>query len=298
MTEVTVIMATTGEETLEASLASLQQQTMNDFKIVLFNDGGNDLSLRLRKFSQLNIQLLQSEERLGLAHALNAAISCVESKYIARMDADDVCLPFRLDAQREYLEKWNFDLIGSSVIKKTGRGAIEYNISRNTMMNVGEALKFASPIPHPTFFGKSSIFKCLGYNRELPYSQDYDFLARASINGKNIGFMNTPTLIYNVNEKSNIHKHYQQMVIANRIARSYHDAINNNQKYQINSIFKNPGIFSAKLLKFRAFTLARRKSLMRIFLLFVYLLVCCFCREQYVFNKRIFKYKIKKFLSK
>lgn len=298
MADITIIMATVGEESLETSLASLQQQTVSDFKIVLFNDGGNCISSRLHSFPHLDIRLIQSETRHGLANALNAAMQFADTKYIARMDSDDVCLPFRLEAQKEFLEQGKFDLVGSSVLKVNEFGAINHRINSRTKKDIDEELKYASPLPHPTFFGKTSTFKTIGYNEKLQYSQDYDFLARACISGFNIGFMQTPTLIYKIDTAKNTRKHYQQMVIANRISKAYQLALNKKQDYQINSVVNNPSYLTSKLLEFRAFALSRTRRITRILLTCVYLMLNIGCHEQLNYNGRIVALKIRSLLGR
>lgn len=110
--------------------------------------------------------------------------------------------------------------------------------------------------------------------------------------------MQTPTLIYKIDTAKNTRKHYQQMVIANRISKAYQLALNKKQDYQINSVVNNPSYLTSKLLEFRAFALSRTRRITRILLTCVYLMLNIGCHEQLNYNGRIVALKIRSLLGR
>ena len=50
------------------------------------------------------IKYLKNEENLKLINSLNQGLKIAKGKYIARMDADDICLPMRIEKQVAFME--------------------------------------------------------------------------------------------------------------------------------------------------------------------------------------------------
>lgn len=92
--------------TLPAALESLLAQTLPDFEIIAADDGSTDdtpaiLAAFAARDSRLRPLRLPHQ---GVALAWNAAVSAARAPFIARMDADDICLPRRLELQVRRLE--------------------------------------------------------------------------------------------------------------------------------------------------------------------------------------------------
>lgn len=84
-----------------AALASLLGQTHRDFEIIAIDDGSSDASLAIMRGAQLKdrrIQLITRENR-GLVATLNEGLALARGRFVARMDADDIAYPERLEAQ-------------------------------------------------------------------------------------------------------------------------------------------------------------------------------------------------------
>ena len=291
MVDITVIIATRGEPELETALNSLEDQTYKDFSVLVYNDGGPDLTERINKFIELEIDLIQCRENRGLAYSLNCAILKAKTKYVARMDTDDYCLPYRLEIQKKVIEIYNYDLVGSAIIKKTATGTLLLSNYSDKIKKLSWELCFASPIPHPTFFGRTEVFQTVRYNEQLRYSQDYDFVARANLQGYSIAFHNIPTLIYTMPEGKNIMKQYYQMVVANLVSLNFKNSSNTGQDYQLNIKKMNMAIHSQQIMLLRNFSFSRSYKFSKIILLLCYFFFSLFCNEQRKFNFRNFSYK-------
>ena len=96
---------------LKEALTSLFNQTSKDFDIFIQQDGIISDGVRRILNSQFNdgkiFYLGKRNENRGLAYSLNELLNLVldKYKYIARMDADDISLPERIEKQFEFMEK-------------------------------------------------------------------------------------------------------------------------------------------------------------------------------------------------
>lgn len=95
-----------GERYLEVAVRSILSQTFRDFEFLILNDGSTDRTASiLTRLSRedARIQVFSRENR-GLVISLNELLEKAEGRYCARMDADDIALPCRLDAQVTYFQ--------------------------------------------------------------------------------------------------------------------------------------------------------------------------------------------------
>lgn len=94
------------QDYLTQSIKSIQSQTIKNWELIAVNDGSTDNSLQiLKKIAKTDsrIKIFSFPNNLGIAHALNFALTKSSSHFIARMDADDVAFKNRLQLQYRYL---------------------------------------------------------------------------------------------------------------------------------------------------------------------------------------------------
>lgn len=109
-----------GELFLEETIKSVLNQTFKDFEYIIIDDGSTDKTKEIiDSFNDKRIKYFYYGENKGyfnLDNVVNFGMNRCFGKYIARVDADDLCYPERLQVQYDYLEK-NKDIymIGSSV---------------------------------------------------------------------------------------------------------------------------------------------------------------------------------------
>ena len=102
---VTVLIPTFNRrEYLPAALESAVDQTYRRCQIIVVNDGGRSVRDIVRAFNDSRILLLESNEQLGKAHALNRGIEYSEGKYVAYLDDDDVHYPHHVETLVDLLE--------------------------------------------------------------------------------------------------------------------------------------------------------------------------------------------------
>ena len=107
--EISVIMSVyNGETYLAEAIESVVNQTFQNWELIIINDCSTDSTAEiLADFSSRDerIKVHTNEINLKLPTSLNKAISLSNGKYIARMDADDICLPDRLEKQYKFMEE-------------------------------------------------------------------------------------------------------------------------------------------------------------------------------------------------
>ena len=173
-----------GTTTLDSAIRSIQNQTLESWELVLVDDASSDdLSSIVSSFGDSRIQVVRNVVNLGLAASLNRAVEIAAAPYIARMDADDVSYPERLEMQYDFMEKHHaVDLVGSSalVFREMG-GAIGIMPATATHKAICDGgFTGAFPLYHPTWMGKKEWFRRHAYDPLFRKAQDFELLLRAS----------------------------------------------------------------------------------------------------------------------
>jgi len=210
---VSVIMSTYNEKTewIKKSIESILYQTFSDFEfiIVIDNPDNVDLIEVLNEYSEKDDRIItiKNSENKGLVYSLNTALSKSRGKYIVRMDADDIAMPYRIEKQLKYLNENNLDLIGAKIqmIDEYGNknGTVTSKILSNNLLvkdkNIKKMFRTGNCIMHPTWCGKKDVFDKLSGYRDIHACEDYDFLLRAAAAGFKLGNINEELLYYRAN---------------------------------------------------------------------------------------------------
>ncbi|MCX7745002.1 MAG: glycosyltransferase family 2 protein [Flavobacteriales bacterium] len=92
------------ESLIDQAVQSILNQTLSCFELIVVDDASSDSTLKVvRAFQDSRIKVIQLQTNQGYPSAINVGISIAKGKYIARMDADDVCLPTRFEEQLKAL---------------------------------------------------------------------------------------------------------------------------------------------------------------------------------------------------
>ncbi len=220
---ISVIMSTYKEDErlLRESIESILNQTYRDFEYIIILDyPDNDVHKSVIEEYALKddrIHFYINEKNMGLTDSLNRGLSLCHGEYIARMDADDISLPDRLERQMKYLEKNHYDLIGGITEMINENGSLLYSIKSvpTDPKKINKALRYSQCIAHPTWLGRKEVFeKNAGY-RHMPLCEDYDFILRAVLNGFVVSNLNEAVLKYRMTSnsisRSNLFEQYLYM---------------------------------------------------------------------------------------
>ncbi len=227
---VSVIMSVYNEQPrwLEESICSILEQTYSniEFIIVLDNPTNNVLKDIIIEFSKQDdrIRLLINEYNMGLVASLNRALQHCHGGYIARMDADDISLPDRIEAQKAYLESNGLDFVFSGIIRidENGFELSETDGRPISSQKVKKLLGISNLSNHPTWFLKKEVYDTLGGYRDVLYCEDYDFSLRSLDADFKIGKMDRNVLKYRVRSSSVSRSHsLEQFLNSNGIRKLY-----------------------------------------------------------------------------
>ena len=170
--------------TLRAAVGSVLAQTITDIELIAVfdpsTDGTDEVLAELARCDE-RIQILRNTGKKQLWSALNVGLAAARGKFIARMDADDVALPDRLQQQMDFLSN-NPDVAicgtAAEIIATDGRILGHFRPVQGAK-RVAIAAEYAPPLFHPTWLMRREVVNILGGYREMAYSEDYDFQLRA-----------------------------------------------------------------------------------------------------------------------
>jgi len=172
---------------LREAVDSVLRQTLGDLELILVDDGSAE---PVEGFDDARVKTLRNDTRLGLASSLNRGLDAADSKYVARLDADDLAVSSRLERQVERLDAGTA-VVGSAVTDLDEHG----RPGRTHLMPVGStALRwhalFSSPFFHPTVLVDREALDGHGlrYDPTFEESEDYDLWTRLfeHANGDNL----------------------------------------------------------------------------------------------------------------
>ena len=188
---VSVIMSMRNSaSTVDAAVRSVLMQTLRDWEMIVIDDGSSDESCAIVEgFHDGRIRLVRESRSAGLAARLNQAVALSRGEFIARMDADDICFPERLDRQVARLrEDPRLDLLGCGAVVFRSNGELVGEMPVGVLHRDIVARPFVGfPFAHPTWCGRASWFRKNPYNGELRYAEDQDLLLRSFCNSKLAG---------------------------------------------------------------------------------------------------------------
>jgi glycosyltransferase involved in cell wall biosynthesis len=181
---ITVLMPVhNGALFLRESAASILQQTCADFEFLIINDGSTDATpdiLAGLAAADARVRLAGGTERLGFSGALNRGLELARGEFIARMDADDIALPDRLQVQLDFLRAHTeVGLCGGRVVTFGLRAGSFHR----PPLTAGETLCYAlfdNPFAHPTVLFRRELFVRHGLQFDPAFcpTDDYELWTR------------------------------------------------------------------------------------------------------------------------
>ena len=202
--KVSVVMPVfNAEATVFQTLESLRAQTFQSLEIVVVNDGSTDGTLEILR-DQPNIKLLDRPHR-GIVPALNDGLAAANGKYIARMDADDLCHPERIEKQVAFLDAFpEIGLVGCRVgfggdrEKQAGYAAYVDWINELIEPNEIALNRFVeSPFAHPSVMFRRELPEKLGAYRDGSFPEDYELWLRWMAKGVKAGKVDEELVVWN-----------------------------------------------------------------------------------------------------
>lgn len=165
------------------AVRSVLVQTARDLELIVIDDGSTDATPDI--LGRVGDRRLRVERRAprGLTPALNTALALARAPLVARLDADDVALPERLERQLAFLRAHpEVGLLGTGAREVDADGR-EVAVVRPPADDAAlrRALIRRNPFVHSSVtLRREAALRAGGYDETLPVAQDYDFWMRLS----------------------------------------------------------------------------------------------------------------------
>ena len=210
------------EEYVEESVLSILDQTYSNLEIIAINDcSGDKTGELLQKLANKDsrIKVFTNEENLKLIKTLNKGIGLCNGEYIARMDADDIALPTRIEKEVDFLEQYkDHDIVSTQFYAFHSNNPSKKDLNHSPLHDseLRAYMLFRSGICHPAVMIRKRVFTELGLKFEAEYLhvEDYALWSQAIYKTK-LANLGEPLLLYRVH-KSQISSIHEDLQIENK----------------------------------------------------------------------------------
>ena len=179
---VTVLLPTYNRrDYLPRAIDSIVRQTFPDWRLIVLNDGGEDVADIVAGFKDPRIEYVNLPHK-GKAGVLNTALKMVESEYVSYMDDDDEVFPEHLRLLYATAVRNNVGFVYSDTfltrVDRTTGNVINERIENERDVTV-DMLRIQNFINHKQIIHRKSLADQIGgFDEELPILIDFDFIRR------------------------------------------------------------------------------------------------------------------------
>ncbi|QMU27451.1 glycosyltransferase family 2 protein [Adhaeribacter radiodurans] len=161
---------------LEESIGSILNQTFTEFEFLILDDGSTDGSLNIiQSFSDPRIRFYKNKKNVGISATLNKGIELARTDLIARMDADDVSYPNRLQKQYDFIQAHPEGVIFTCWAAEVNENRKLIKIEHFNPEYYYFNMTFSNWIYHPTMVYRREAVLTVG-KYSVPYSEDYELV--------------------------------------------------------------------------------------------------------------------------
>jgi hypothetical protein len=203
------------ERSLASAIDSVLAQTFTDFELLIVDDGSSDGSGALiRRYRDRRIALIENEKNLGVARSLNLGIARARGRYLARMDADDLSAPERLERQVAFLDAHPAIALVATWARRIDARGVQIGVfaAPTDDPTLRCRLRVANCIVHGSVMMRSDVVRALGgYDAAMERAEDYDLWLRLS---ERHAIAALPELLYDWREHAAAvgHRHFHEMI--------------------------------------------------------------------------------------
>lgn len=178
-----LLPAYNAERYVAQSIQSVLAQTHEDFELIVVNDASTDSTRAVvLQYDDPRIRLVDNPRNLGIVETLNRAMAMARGRYIARIDADDLCIPTRFAKQKAALDSRPGIVMVSAEMSVLSRGAVRFTRQRpeTDLKALRWMLHLGNPVGHSSMMFRAEAVQRLGayMRREFQYAEDFDFTHR------------------------------------------------------------------------------------------------------------------------
>ncbi len=223
---------------LKQAIDSVLQQSFKDFELLLVNDGSTDDSLEIMKsYNDPRIKIINDGVNKGLIFRLNEMILLSEGIYFARMDADDIMFPDRIERQLDVLKKNSeIDIVFGDAVSIDKDNQILGFKKSVEIKSQDDILKGICPI-HPTVMAKREVLLKNPYKEGFIQMEDMELWYRL-ITQYRFQNLNQPLLFYREDSNNNSQKHLKMIKGKIKFADTYRATKTQKAKLVLESYLK------------------------------------------------------------
>lgn len=211
--------------TISDTIQSILLQTFPDWELLIVDDGSRDDTVSIASgFGDPRIRVFTRPDNRGLPSRLNECVGLARGEYFARMDADDIAYPKRLELQLAYLRSHpEVDLVGGSISIFLGAGKLQgWRPAKQSHSSICGRFTSRMSLAHVTWCGKREWFAANPYDSRRTLAQDRDLLLRSH---RHSAFAAIPEVLVGVREeKISLGKQYRgrKQLISSLLVDSFH----------------------------------------------------------------------------
>lgn len=195
------------QQYLGYAIESVLSQTYENWELILVDDGSSDNSLAIANMyaeEDSRIRVVSDSRNKKLPYRLNQLIEESTGDFIARMDADDIMHPERLEKQLSFLEtNKSYDLVSTGLVSIDKDNIVKGYRRVESLYDNFSNIETSYPIVHPSVMARRSWFERNKYSEKYPRAEDFELWTRA-ISNNDFKMAVLPDLLLYYREEGNL----------------------------------------------------------------------------------------------
>ena len=224
-----IIPCYNAEKYVEKAIRSILGQTYKNIEVLIVDDASTDTTIDIIEMlarEDCRIRLIKHQSNKQIVYTLNELINAARGEYIARMDADDISLPQRIEKQVFFLETHkDYAVCGTNLIDIDEEGNKIGIENFPAYANDTEFIaKFYTPVCHPSVMFRADVCENNKYDPKYIYAEDYELWCRMIFeNGLKIGNVQEQLFMYRKSSNQICAVHFgKQQELVRKIYKNYH----------------------------------------------------------------------------
>jgi glycosyltransferase involved in cell wall biosynthesis len=212
--------------TLADAIRSVFAQTLQDWELILVDDGSSDGSSEIaRSVTDSRVRLVSDGRNEGLAARLNQIAQLADCPYIARMDGDDLMHPDRLHLQVSHMDEHaTVDVVDTPfyTINASGNPVGVRCMQRIDLTPL--AVLRSGVMAHPTVLARREWFRANPYDESFRRAQDRELWAR-TCRSSVFARLDRPLHFFREDVRGSLGKYLRSNAAARRVVRLHGPAL-------------------------------------------------------------------------